>query len=92
VGEYKNGRRSGFGVFISSDGSVHEGYYKNDKKNGMGKITFPDGTVISGEFHDDQLKHPVRDRVMSFIYDELGSSGKVFSKTRRSSSKRGTST
>lgn len=82
-GEYKNGRRSGFGVFISSDGYVYEGYYKNDRKNGMGKITYPDGTVISGEFHDDQLKH---DRVMSSIYDELGPAGKVFSKTRRSSS------
>ena len=76
---------------ILSDGSVYEGYFKNDLRNGMGKITFSDGTVISGEFHDGQLKHPVRDRVMSFIYDELGPAGKVFSKTRRSSSKRGTS-
>lgn len=87
-GEYENGRRSGFGVFISSDGSVYEGYFKNDRQNGMGKITYPDGTVISGEFHDDWLKDPVQDHVRSSIYDELGPAGKVFPKTRRSSSKR----
>lgn len=88
-GEYENGRRSGFGVYTSPDGSVYEGHYKNDLKNGMGKITYPDGTVISGEFHNDQLKQPIRDRVMSSVYNELGLGAKrnVFRTTRKSSRK-----
>ena len=84
-GEYENGRRSGFGVYTSTDGSVYEGHYKNDLKNGMGKITYPNGTVISGEFHNDRLKQPIRDRVMSSVYNELGAERNVFRTTRKSS-------
>jgi junctophilin len=49
AGEWKNDKRSGYGVCERNDGLKYEGEWFNNKKNGYGVTTFPDGSVEEGE-------------------------------------------
>jgi len=42
--------RSGFGIHLSSDGTVYMGNWDNDKMNGNGRIQFSSGALYEGEF------------------------------------------
>ena len=48
-GEWKNDKRSGYGVCERTDGVKFEGEWFNNKKNGYGVTTFQDGSVEEGE-------------------------------------------
>ena len=39
-GEFKNGMRNGYGIFIYLDKSRYEGEWKNDMRQGKGKLYF----------------------------------------------------
>lgn len=47
-GEWKNDKRSGYGVCERTDGLKYEGEWFNNKKNGYGVTTFQDGSVEEG--------------------------------------------
>jgi len=49
AGEWKNDKRSGYGVCERTDGIKFEGEWFNNKKNGYGATTFPDGSVDEGQ-------------------------------------------
>ena len=53
IGEWKDGKREGYGKFFYSNGSIYEGYWKNNKKEGFGIFTFQDRTKYIGNFKDD---------------------------------------
>ena len=48
AGEWKNDKRSGYGVCERTDGIKYEGEWFNNKKNGYGATTFQDGSLEEG--------------------------------------------
>ncbi|KAG8234040.1 hypothetical protein J437_LFUL014126, partial [Ladona fulva] len=55
MGEWKNDRRSGFGISERSDGLRYEGEWFNNKKYGYGATTFKDGTKEEGKYKNNVL-------------------------------------
>ncbi|XP_038610402.1 LOW QUALITY PROTEIN: junctophilin-3 [Tachyglossus aculeatus] len=55
VGEWKNDKRSGFGLSQRSDGLKYEGEWANNKRHGYGCMTFPDGTKEEGKYKQNIL-------------------------------------
>ena len=57
-GEWRNDKRSGFGVATRSDGLRYEGEWSNNFKNGFGMTTFCDGTKEEGCYKNNVLQAP----------------------------------
>lgn len=55
MGEWKNDKRSGFGISERSDGLRYEGEWFNNKKYGYGVTTFRDGTKEEGKYKNNVL-------------------------------------
>nr|XP_056718183.1 junctophilin-3 [Euleptes europaea] len=55
IGEWKNDKRSGFGVSQRSDGLKYEGEWAGNKRHGYGCMTFPDGTKEEGKYKQNVL-------------------------------------
>ncbi|KAM5138988.1 MORN repeat-containing protein 4 isoform 2-T7 [Callospermophilus lateralis] len=49
-GEWKEGRRHGFGQLLFADGGTYLGHFENGLFNGFGVLTFSDGSRYEGEF------------------------------------------
>ncbi|KAK7891962.1 hypothetical protein WMY93_023925 [Mugilogobius chulae] len=54
-GEWKNDKRTGFGVSRRSDGLQYEGEWLSNKRHGYGCTTFPDGTKEEGKYKQNIL-------------------------------------
>jgi len=54
-GEWKNDKRSGFGVVERSDGLKYQGEWEANKKHGYGATTFRDGTREEGKYKNNAL-------------------------------------
>jgi len=54
-GEWKNDKRSGFGVVQRSDGLKYEGEWESNKKHGYGATTFRDGSREEGKYKNNVL-------------------------------------
>lgn len=55
MGEWKNDKRSGFGIGERSDGLKYEGEWFNNKKYGYGVTTFKDGSKEEGKYKNNVL-------------------------------------
>lgn len=55
MGEWKQDKRTGFGIAERSDGLKYEGEWFNNKKNGYGVTTFKDGTKEEGKYKNNVL-------------------------------------
>lgn len=55
TGEWKNDKRSGFGVSERTDGLKYEGEWYNNKKSGYGVTTHRDGTREEGKYKNNVL-------------------------------------
>uniref|UniRef100_A0A1W7RAA2 Junctophilin-1 n=1 Tax=Hadrurus spadix TaxID=141984 RepID=A0A1W7RAA2_9SCOR len=55
MGEWKNDKRSGFGIAERSDGLKYEGEWYNNKKYGYGVTTLKDGTKEEGKYKNNIL-------------------------------------
>ena len=55
MGEWKNDKRSGFGVSERSDGLRYDGEWYNNKKHGYGVTTFKDGAKEEGKYKNNVL-------------------------------------
>jgi junctophilin len=53
MGEWKQDKRTGFGIAERSDGLKYEGEWFNNKKNGYGVTTFKDGTKEEGKYKNN---------------------------------------
>lgn len=69
-GEFKDGKREGYGKFNNKDGSYYyEGQWFNDKMNGKGKLYDQNNNIIyDGDFENDQTKGDVKLTIDGFIY------------------------
>lgn len=54
-GEWKNDKRTGFGVSRRSDGLQYEGEWLGNKRHGYGCTAFPDGTKEEGKYKQNIL-------------------------------------
>ena len=54
-GEWKNDKRSGFGISERTDGLKYEGEWFNNKRHGYGCTTFKDGTREEGKYKNNVL-------------------------------------
>ncbi|OQV23513.1 Junctophilin-3 [Hypsibius exemplaris] len=55
TGEWKNDKRSGYGVAERSDGLKYEGEWHNNRKYGYGVTSFRDGTREEGKYKNNIL-------------------------------------
>lgn len=55
MGEWKNDKRTGFGISERSDGLRYEGEWFANKKYGYGVTTFRDGTKEEGKYKNNVL-------------------------------------
>ena len=55
VGQWKDGKRDGYGVFYYSNGNIYEGQWKENKKEGFGIFYYQDRTKYVGSFKCDNL-------------------------------------
>ncbi|XP_029971306.1 junctophilin-1-like isoform X2 [Salarias fasciatus] len=60
MGEWKNDKRSGFGVSERSNGMKYEGEWLNNKRHGYGCTIFPDGTKEEGKYKNNVLARGIR--------------------------------
>jgi len=56
IGEWKDGKEHGQGIFIWADGEEYIGQWMNGKKHGQGTYTFPDGEGYIGQWKNSE-KH-----------------------------------
>ena len=52
AGDYKDGKRNGFGVYTFTNGNKYVGEFKDNKRNGQGTLNFANGNKYVGEFKD----------------------------------------
>ena len=69
IGEWKNGKREGYGKFFYSNGSIYEGYWKNNKKEGFGIFNYNDRTKYIGNFKNDVMIDKVTDDKQSNLFN-----------------------
>lgn len=51
TGDFKEGKKDGFGIYKWTDGSCYEGWYVDDKKEGHGKFRSSDNKIFEGVWH-----------------------------------------
>uniref|UniRef100_A0A0K0FNW5 Junctophilin (projected from Caenorhabditis elegans ortholog jph-1) n=1 Tax=Strongyloides venezuelensis TaxID=75913 RepID=A0A0K0FNW5_STRVS len=66
-GEWKNDKRSGFGICERSDGLKYEGEWLNNRKNGYGITYFKDGTKEEGRYKNNILIYSTRRKGIMFV-------------------------
>ena len=54
IGQTKNEKAEGKGIYIFKNGDKYEGEFSNDKFNGKGIYYYIDGDIYEGEFKDDK--------------------------------------
>lgn len=53
TGDFIDGQKHGFGVYLYSNSLTYKGHYKNNVREGLGKLINPNNRVAyEGEFHD----------------------------------------
>ncbi|KAH7728372.1 junctophilin [Aphelenchoides avenae] len=66
-GEWKNDKRSGYGICERSDGLKYAGEWLNNKKHGYGITSFTDGTKEEGRYKNNVLVCSTRRRGLMFV-------------------------
>lgn len=64
MGEWKNDKRSGFGVSERSNGMKYEGEWMNNKRHGYGCTIFPDGTKEEGKYKNNALARGIKKQLI----------------------------
>lgn len=64
AGEWKNDKRSGFGVSERSDGTKYEGEWVNNKRHGYGCTVFQDGTQEEGKYKNNTLVRGIKKQLI----------------------------
>ena len=54
MGEFKDDKMNGRGLYTWASGDRYEGQWKDDKRNGQGIFTWTDGKRYEGEYKDDK--------------------------------------
>ncbi|XP_071390054.1 junctophilin-1b [Centroberyx affinis] len=64
TGEWRNDKRSGFGVSERSNGMKYEGEWLNNRRHGYGCTVFPDGTREEGKYKNNALARGVKKQLI----------------------------
>ncbi|XP_053571111.1 junctophilin-1 [Bombina bombina] len=64
MGEWKNDKRTGFGVSERSNGMKYEGEWQNNRRHGYGCTIFPDGTKEEGKYKNNVLVRGIRKQLI----------------------------
>ncbi|XP_053308961.1 junctophilin-2 [Spea bombifrons] len=64
MGEWKNDKRSGFGISERSSGLKYEGEWLDNLRHGYGCTTFPDGRKEEGKYRNNVLIKGMKKRVI----------------------------
>ncbi|KAK3513890.1 hypothetical protein QTP70_032865, partial [Hemibagrus guttatus] len=64
MGEWKNDKRSGFGISERSNGMKYEGEWANNKRHGYGCTVFPDGTREEGKYKNNVLVRGIKKQLI----------------------------
>ncbi|KAI5616950.1 junctophilin-1, partial [Silurus asotus] len=64
TGEWKNDKRSGFGISERSNGMKYEGEWSNNKRHGYGCTVFPDGTREEGKYKNNVLVRGIKKQLI----------------------------
>uniref|UniRef100_A0A8B9P7M9 Junctophilin-1 n=1 Tax=Apteryx owenii TaxID=8824 RepID=A0A8B9P7M9_APTOW len=64
MGEWKNDKRSGFGVSERSSGLKYEGEWLDNLRHGYGCTTLPDGKKEEGKYRHNVLVKGMKKRVI----------------------------
>ncbi|XP_076868980.1 junctophilin-1a [Brachyhypopomus gauderio] len=64
TGEWKNDKRSGFGVSERSNGMKYEGEWLNNKRHGYGCTVFPDGHREEGKYKNNVLVKGIKKQLI----------------------------
>ncbi|XP_026866845.1 junctophilin-1b [Electrophorus electricus] len=64
MGEWKNDKRSGFGISERSNGMKYEGEWTNNKRHGYGCTMFPDGTREEGKYKNNVLVRGIKKQLI----------------------------
>ncbi|XP_066480074.1 junctophilin-1 [Tiliqua scincoides] len=64
MGEWKNDKRSGFGISERSNGMKYEGEWLNNKRHGYGCTMFPDNTKEEGKYKNNVLVRGIRKQLI----------------------------
>lgn len=67
VGEVKNGKAHGVGVFTFSDGSIYNGKVSKNRIRGEGKYTDSQGNVYEGKFKNGILRIKIEKNIREII-------------------------
>lgn len=63
-GEYKNGLKHGYGVWVLGNGEKYEGYFEEGKAHGKGKYTSKTGEVLVAFWKMNVLQHDESHRIL----------------------------
>jgi len=55
-GQFKEGKRHGFGEQIWADGSLYQGFFFDDMCNGLGRLIHVEGDAYQGDWVDDKAE------------------------------------
>ena len=55
VGQFANGRRSGFGIMAFDDGQLYEGEWRDGKRHGEGTNEWAEGQAYHGMWRYDKM-------------------------------------
>lgn len=55
VGEWKDDKMNGFGLYVYTNGDVYEGQFLNGLQNGHGKYSFTDGSRYEGDWKEHKM-------------------------------------
>ncbi|XP_006880536.1 PREDICTED: junctophilin-1-like [Elephantulus edwardii] len=64
MGEWKNDKRSGFGISKRSNSMKYEGEWANNKRHGYGCTVFPDGSKEEGKYKNNLLIRWIRKQLV----------------------------
>ena len=54
VGDFKDGKRDGFGTYTWANGDEYGGQFKDNKRDGVGVYTWANGNKYGGIWKDDK--------------------------------------
>ena len=72
IGEWKDGKRNGYGKFFYNNGCVYEGFWKNNKKDGFGIYYYFDKTRYVGNFKDDIMIDKLSQEQINLLINKNG--------------------
>lgn len=72
IGEWKDGKRHGYGKFFYNNGCVYEGFWKNNKKDGFGIYYYFDKTKYVGNFKNDIMIDRLSQEQINLLINKNG--------------------